>query len=64
MFSDNEFDENLITNVDGKGKILLKLIAEDDIHKIRGLNRKVEIIVTPIMEKVLEIAEATPKIGD
>ncbi len=61
VFSDNEFDENLITNVDGKGKILLKLIAEDDIHKIRGLNRKVEIIVTPIMEKVLEIAEATPK---
>lgn len=61
VFSDNEFDENLITNVDGKGKILLKLIAEDDIHKIRGLNRKVEIIVTPIMEKVVEIAEATPK---
>lgn len=61
VFSDNEFDENLITNVDGKGKILLKLIAEDDIHKIRGLNRKVEIIVTPIMEKVVEITEATPK---
>lgn len=61
VFSDNEFDENLITNVDGKGKILLKLIAEDDIHKIRGLNRKVEIIVTPILEKVVEITEATPK---
>lgn len=61
VFSDNEFDENLITNVDGKGKILLKLITENDIQKIRGLNRKVEIIVSPIVEKVEEIVEATPK---
>lgn len=61
VFSDNEFDENLITNVDGKGKILLKLIKEDNIHKIRGLNRKVEIIVSPIIEKVEEINETTQK---
>ncbi|MGF1555797.1 OmpA family protein [Paucihalobacter sp.] len=61
VFSDSEFDENLITNVDGKGKILLKLIAEDDIHKIRGLNRKVEIIVSPIIEKVEETVEAITK---
>lgn len=48
VFSNNEFDENLITNVDGKGEILLKIIKETDINKIRGLNRKVEIIVSPV----------------
>ncbi|PWI29790.1 flagellar motor protein MotB [Flavobacteriaceae bacterium LYZ1037] len=47
IFSNNEFDETIITNVDGKGKILVKLIKEEDLNKIRGLNRKVEIIVQP-----------------
>ncbi len=47
IFSNNEFDESLITNVDGKGEILLKLVKEEDLNKIRGLNRKVEIIVSP-----------------
>ncbi|WP_425076367.1 OmpA family protein [Psychroserpens sp. S379A] len=47
IFSNNEFDESIITNVDGKGEVLLKLVKEEDIHKIRGLNRKVEIIVEP-----------------
>jgi len=46
IFSDNEISESLITNVDGKGEILLNLVKEDDLIKIRGLNRKVEIIVT------------------
>ncbi|MGB3607816.1 MAG: OmpA family protein [Psychroserpens sp.] len=48
IFSNNEFDESIITNVDGKGEILLKLVKEDDINKIRGLNRKVEIIVSSV----------------
>ncbi len=47
IFSNNEYDESIITNVDGKGEILLNIIKEEDIHKIRGLNRKVEIIVEP-----------------
>ncbi|MFK7781557.1 OmpA family protein [Psychroserpens sp.] len=47
IFSNNEFDESIITNVDGKGEVLLRLVKEEDIHKIRGLNRKVEIIVEP-----------------
>ncbi|NNE30843.1 MAG: OmpA family protein [Winogradskyella sp.] len=47
VFSTNEFDESLITNVDGKGKILVNIIKESDLNKIRGLNRKVEIIVQP-----------------
>ena len=46
IFSDNEISESLITNVDGKGEILLNIVKEDDLVKIRGLNRKVEIIVT------------------
>lgn len=48
VFSNNEFDESVITNVDGKGEILVNLVREDDLNKIRGLNRKVEIIVTPV----------------
>lgn len=48
VFSNNEFDESVITNVDGKGEILLNIVHEEDVNKIRGLNRKVEIIVTPV----------------
>lgn len=47
MFSGYGIDRNLITNVDGKGIILLKVLNENEINKIRGLNRKVEIIVSP-----------------
>ncbi|WP_411766179.1 OmpA family protein [Winogradskyella sp. A3E31] len=47
VFSNNEITESLITNVDGKGEVLLKIVKEDDVQKIRGLNRKVEIIVAP-----------------
>lgn len=47
IFSNNEFDESKITNVDGKGEILIKIVKDTDINKIRGLNRKVEIIVSP-----------------
>lgn len=48
VFSNNEFDESLITHTDGKGELLLNIIKETNIDKIRGLNRKVEIIVTPV----------------
>lgn len=47
IFSNNEISESLITHVDGKGEILLKIIEEHDVSKIRGLNRKVEIIINP-----------------
>jgi outer membrane protein OmpA-like peptidoglycan-associated protein len=45
VFANNEISESLITNVDGKGEILLRIVEEKDIIKIRGLNRKVEVIV-------------------
>ncbi len=47
IFANNEISESLITNVDGKGEVLLKIVDETDVLKIRGLNRKVEIIVKP-----------------
>ena len=65
IFSNNVISEDLITNVDGKGEILLKIVNEKNVLKIRGLNRKVEIIVkekTPepvIVEKPKKIVEDT-----
>jgi outer membrane protein OmpA-like peptidoglycan-associated protein len=47
VFSNNEFDESKITNVDGKGEILVNIVHEENLSKIRGLNRKVEILVQP-----------------
>ncbi|MCF1190375.1 OmpA family protein [Mangrovimonas sp. AS39] len=47
IFSNNELDDSKISNVDGKGEILLKVVQEENVEKIRGLNRKVEIIVHP-----------------
>jgi len=72
IFANNEISESLITNVDGKGEILLKIIDEKDVLKIRGLNRKVEIIVKPKPKKTKEeedieakrIAEASSKKKD
>lgn len=47
IFSNNEFDESVITNVDGKGELLIKLVEKQNIDEARSLNRKVEIIVKP-----------------
>ncbi len=46
IFSNHNINESLITNVDGKGEVLLKRVSEKNILNIRGLNRRVEIIVT------------------
>ena len=58
VFSNNEFDESVITNVDGKGEILVNVIHEENLSKIRGLNRKVEIIVTKKVAKPKQKAKA------
>ncbi len=55
IFSNNEISETLISNVDGKGEILLKIVNEKNLLKIRGLNRKVEIIVKPKAPKEKEV---------
>ncbi|MEP3837444.1 MAG: OmpA family protein [Algibacter sp.] len=63
IFANNEISEDLISNVDGKGEILLKIIEEENLLKIRGLNRKVEIIVKPKLPKpvVKKVVDSTPK---
>ena len=65
IFANNEISETLITNVDGKGEILLKIVAEENLLKIRGLNRKVEVIVKPKPPKVKKVLEKkTPQEKD
>ena len=65
IFSNNEISEELITNVDGKGEILLKIVEEKNLLKIRGLNRKVEIIVKPKPPKpeVKKAVETVPQVA-
>lgn len=66
IFANNEISENLISNVDGKGEILLKIVEEKNLLKIRGLNRKVEIIVKPKApeKKEKKIEEVIPEKKD
>ena len=45
VFSTGGISENLISNVDGKGEVLLKIVGSGDLNIIRGLNRKVEVNV-------------------
>lgn len=56
VFSGYGIDPSLITNVNGKGEILLKILNETEVHKIRGLNRKVEIIVSKKQPEIEETA--------
>lgn len=53
MFIHNEINSDIITNVDGKGEVLLKIINTNDANVIRGLNRKAEIIIT--QKKPIEV---------
>lgn len=74
IFSNNEFDETVMTNVDGKGEILLKTVQEVNVEKIRGLNRKVQIIVYPVYppkpvvepkkKDAAEVLKGNIKVGD
>jgi outer membrane protein OmpA-like peptidoglycan-associated protein len=57
LFSGYGIDESLITNVNGKGEILLKVIKEAELNQIRGLNRKVEILVSTVAKKKEELEE-------
>ncbi|HNQ26478.1 MAG TPA: OmpA family protein [Aquaticitalea sp.] len=59
IFSNNEFDESVMTNVDGKGEILLKTVEEHNVDKIRSLNRKVQIIATTVFPPKPEVKKTT-----
>lgn len=45
IFAKFNIDDNLISNVDGKGEVLLRVVSSENLSIIRGLNRKVEINV-------------------
>ena len=62
IFTYKGIDESIISNVDGKGEILLKIIPATDIDIIRGLNRKVEIIAD--VSKKTEVVVNTPNKDD
>jgi outer membrane protein OmpA-like peptidoglycan-associated protein len=55
IFSNNEFDESVIINADGKGEVLLKLVKEENVDKLRSLNRKVQIIVKQVFPPKPEV---------
>ena len=57
IFSGFGVDDNLISNVDGKGEVLLRVVSSDNINIIRGLNRKVEINV----EYIDSVLKTVPK---
>jgi len=66
IFSKNNVEESRITNVDGRGEILLNIVREDDLNEIRGLNRKVEIIIMPLIKEAepIEIVALKPDDSD
>ena len=57
LFSGFGIDDNLITNVNGKGEILLKVVKESEMQQVRGLNRKVEIIVSTEVKRIEELEQ-------
>jgi len=67
IFSGLDMDGNLITNVDGKGEVLLRVISSDNLNIIRGLNRKVEVRVDfkkPIIPVDIETDEVEKPVED
>ncbi len=58
LFVNHKIDSTIITNVDGKGEVLLKTLSVKDIKGVRGLNRKAEIIVIqkPIIKDTTSLA--------
>ena len=64
VFSKFNIDDNLISNVDGKGEVLLRVVSSENLSIIRGLNRKVEINIEYQQEekKVVERKQETPQI--
>lgn len=63
VLTDNEIDGSIISNVDGKGEILLNVVNSEDTEVIRGLNRKVEILVfvLPKVKEIKVIEEVKPE---
>jgi outer membrane protein OmpA-like peptidoglycan-associated protein len=46
LLTTSEFEESLMSNIEGKGELLLQVNKDSEVKKTRGLNRKVEIVVS------------------
>lgn len=66
LFSFGGISEKLISNVDGKGEVLLKIVTAEDLNIIRGLNRKVEVNVEYNIpkKKVVKVEEEKENIDN
>ena len=67
LFSNNNISDSLIINVDGKGKILLKIVNAKNTSIIRSLNRRAEIIVqikSLVLNVIDERKETQKKLSD
>ena len=64
IFSEFNIDDNLISNVDGKGEVLLRVVSSENLSIIRGLNRKVEINIEYQQEENKDVSrkQETPQI--
>lgn len=64
IFSKFNIDDNLISNVDGKGEVLLRVVSSENLSIIRGLNRKVEINIEYQQEENKDVSrkQETPQI--
>jgi len=64
IFSKFNIDDNLISNVDGKGEVLLRVVSSENLSIIRGLNRKVEINIEYQQEENKDVGrkQETPQI--
>ncbi|MFV0565002.1 MAG: OmpA family protein [Flavobacteriaceae bacterium] len=65
FFNEYHIDDTLINHIDGKGEILIKVVETEQLAKIRGLNRKVEIRVykkkQPEHSNIAKTPHKTPK---
>ena len=59
----NDISEERITNVNGKGELLLRLVKAGSAERLRALNRKVELVVSTVepLEEVKESVVAKGK---
>jgi len=64
IFSRFGVDNNLISNVDGKGEVLLRVVSSENLSIIRGLNRKDEINIEYLKEekKVTDKKQEAPQL--
>jgi outer membrane protein OmpA-like peptidoglycan-associated protein len=64
LLSNNEIDDSKISNVDGKGEILLNIENTKDINNIRGLHRRADVVVFYKPYSPKEIEKTKRSIGD